>query len=62
MKFNFYDLYCTVIKNRDQKKFVNEIKEDIVYDFYIFNDVVLNHYIGRKIIIEILSRDNWDLR
>ena len=50
MNIKYYDLFFTVIKNRDEKEIV-----DIQYenDFISLNDIVPNHYIGRKKIIEI---------
>ena len=46
MNINFYDLYHTVIKNRDEKEIVND--ETFEKHYIIFNDVVPSHYIGRK--------------
>ena len=51
MNINYYDLYYTVIKKRDEKEFVDNKHEN---DYNIFNDIVPNHYIGRKINNEIL--------
>ena len=48
---NYYDLYYTVIKNRDDK---NNEGEQFENDYINFNDIFLNHYIGRKIDIETL--------
>ena len=52
MNVNYYDLYYTVIKNRGEKEIV-----DIEYenDYFNFNDIVPNHYIGRKKNNEILK-------
>ena len=51
---NYYDLYYTVIENRDDKEIVNDRYEDNENDYVNFNDIVHNHYIGRKIKNEIL--------
>ena len=52
MNINYYDLYYTVIKNRKEKYNEEEQKEivDNQYenDFIYFNDIVPNHYTGRK--------------
>ena len=45
---NFYDLYLTVIKNRDQNKVVVDKSEKIENYYNNFNDIVPNHYIRRK--------------
>ena len=51
MNINFCDLYYTVIKNRDDKEIVKNQNEN----YYInFNDIVPNHYIGRKIKKEMI--------
>ena len=45
MNIKYYDLYCTVIKNRVAKvKAVNQNENDYIK----FNDIIPNHYIGRK--------------
>ena len=47
MNFNYYDLYYTVIENRDEKEIVNNKNDD--NDYINFNDIITpNHYIGRK--------------
>ena len=47
MNINYYDLYFTVIKNRDEKKIVND--ENIENDYIISNDfITTNHYIRRQ--------------
>ena len=46
MNINYYDLYYTVIKNRDDKDNVDENNEN---DFINFNNFITpNHYIGIK--------------
>ena len=52
MNINYYDLYYTVNKNRTEK-YKEEEQEEIVdnqyeNDFIYFNDIVPNHYTGRK--------------
>ena len=49
MNFNYYDLYYTVIKNTDEKEIVDNQYEN---DYVIFNDIVPNHYIGKKILMQ----------
>ena len=50
MNINYYDLYYTVIKNRNEKG--NEEKQDIIdvdeSDYINFNDIIPNNYIGIK--------------
>ena len=41
----YYDLYYTVIKNRNEKEIVDNQYENV---YISFNDVIPNHYIGRK--------------
>ena len=41
----YYDLYYTVIKNRDEKEIVDNKYEN---DYIDFNDFIPNHYVGRK--------------
>ena len=45
MNFHYYDLYHTVIKVRGDKEIVHDRHEN---DYIDFNDIVPNHYIGRK--------------
>ena len=52
MNFNYYDLNYTVIKNRDEKKILDDQCEN---DFINFTDIIPNHYVGRKNNIEILT-------
>ena len=51
MNNNYYDLYYTGIKNRDEKEIVDNQYEN---DCMNFNDIVPNHYIGQKNNNEIL--------
>ena len=46
MNINYYDLYYTVIKSRDDKEIVdNQYENDIIS----LNDVIIpNHYVGIK--------------
>ena len=44
MNINYYDLYYTVIKNRDENKYMDFQYEN---DYISLNDVILpNHYVG----------------
>ena len=46
MNFKYYDLYYTVIKNREDKEIVDNQYEN---DFINLNDVITpNHYVGIK--------------
>ena len=46
MNIDYYDLYHTVIKNRDEKEIVNKNYEN---DYISLNDVIIpNHYVGIK--------------
>ena len=45
MNVIYYDLYFTVIKNRDEKEILDNQYEN---GFIIFNDIVPNHYVGRE--------------
>ena len=46
MNSNYYDLYYTVIKNRDDKEIVDNQYEN---DFISLNDVIIpKHYVGIK--------------
>ena len=44
MNINYYGLYYTVIKNKDEKEIVNDEYES---DYINFEDIVPNHNIGR---------------
>ena len=46
MNNNYYDLYYTVIKTRDENKDIDNQYENDDIDFINFNDIVPNHYIG----------------
>ena len=52
MIIKYYDLYYTVIKNIDEKEIVDNQYEN---DYINFDDIVPNHYIGRKNDNEISS-------
>ena len=45
MNINYYDLYYTVIKNRDEKEIVDYQYEN---DFINFSDFIRNHNISIK--------------
>ena len=46
MNINYYDLYYTVIKNRDEKEIVDNKYENHIISL---NDVIIpNHYVGIK--------------
>ena len=47
MNNNYYDLYFTGIKNRDDKEIVDKSYEK---DYISFDDIIPNHYIGTKIL------------
>ena len=49
MNFRNYCSYYTVIKNRDEKQVVGNQYEN---DYNNFDDIVPNHYIGRKKILK----------
>ena len=46
MKINYYDLYYTVIKNRNEKEII--IGEDDENDCINFNDILPDHNISIK--------------
>ena len=49
MKNNYYVIYYTVNKNRDDKVFVNGKNEDNENGYFNSSDFLTpNHYIGRK--------------
>ena len=53
MKINYYDLYYTVIKNRDDKEIVKNNYEDNEKDFINYDDFITpNHFVGQKILLE----------
>ena len=45
---NHYDLLYIAIKNRGDKEIVNDQYENIDNDYINFNDIVPDHYVGRK--------------
>ena len=48
MNINYYDLYYTVIKTRDENKDIDNQYENDDNDYINFNDIVPNHYVGIK--------------
>ena len=48
MNINYYDLYNTVIRIRDENKDIDNQYEKNENDYIIFNDYVPNHYVGIK--------------
>ena len=49
MNINYFDLYYTVIKTRDDNEIVNDKYENIENDYINFDDIITpNHYIGIK--------------
>ena len=49
MNMNYYDLYYTVIKTRDEKRDIDIQFENKYNDYINFNDFITpDHYIGRK--------------
>ena len=48
MKINYYDLYNTVIKTRDENKDIENQYENDDNDCSNFNDITPNHYVGIK--------------
>ena len=46
MNINYYDLYYTVIKNRNEKETL--IDKDNENDYINFNDFIPNHYVDIK--------------
>ena len=46
MNINYYDLYYTVIKNRDENEVVKDEYENDYINFNVY--LTPNHYIGRK--------------
>ena len=56
MNINYYDLYYTVIKTRDENKDIDNQYENDENDYINFNDIIPpNHYIGIKKNNEILK-------
>ena len=48
MNINYYDLYYTVIKVREENKDIDNQYENDENDYIKFNDILPNHYIGIK--------------
>ena len=55
MNINYYDLYYTVIKTRDENKDIDNQYENDENDYINFNDIVPNHYVRIKPRETILS-------
>ena len=56
MNNNYFDLYHTVIKTRDENKDKDNQYENEDNDYFNFNDIITpNHYIGIEKNIEILK-------
>ena len=45
MKYKYYDLYYTVIKNRGEKEILDDQYEN---DYTNFNGIIPNHYSRQK--------------
>ena len=57
MNINYYDLYYTVIKIRDENKDIDNQKKDDDNDYNSLNDVIIpNHYVGIKKNNEVLGK------
>ena len=55
MNINYFDLYYTIIKTRDENRDIDNQYENDENDYINFNDFITpNHYIGRKSNNEIL--------
>ena len=53
MNINYYDLYYTVIKTRDENKDIDNQYENADNDYFNFNDFILpNQNIFREIILK----------
>ena len=50
LNINYYDLYYTVIKTRDENKNIDNQYENDYHDYIDINDFIItpNHYIGIK--------------
>ena len=48
MNINYYDLYYTVIKVRDENKDIDNQYENDDNDYIDFNDILPSHYVGIK--------------
>ena len=56
MNFNYYDVYFTVIRIRDENRDIDIQYENDENNYIRLNDVIIpNHYVG------IRGRENWDL-
>ena len=48
MNINYYDLYYTVIKTRNENKNIDNQYENDYHDYIDINDIVPNHHVGIK--------------
>ena len=48
MNIKYYDLYCTVIKNRNNKDIIDDKNENNEKDYINLNDLIPSHSIGIK--------------
>ena len=50
MNINYYDLYYTVIKTKDENKNIDNQYKNDYHDYIDINEFIIkpNHYIGRK--------------
>ena len=48
MNINYYDIYDTVIKTRDESRDIDIQYQNDENDYINFNNIVPNHYIGIK--------------
>ena len=49
ININYYDLYYTVVKTRDENKDIDNRYENEDNDYIIFNDIIIpNHFVGIK--------------
>ena len=48
MNINYFDLFYTIIKTREENEDIDIQNDEYDNDYINFNDIVPNHYIGRK--------------
>ena len=48
MNYNYFDLFYTAIKTRDENKDIDNQYENDDNDYINFNDIIPNHYVGIK--------------
>ena len=48
MNINYYDIYYTVIKTRDENDNIHNEYENDDNEYINFSDIVPNHYVGIK--------------